>query len=333
MTTDLSWKHEVYSLIKNGELEKAENYLLEKMDEDLETEDIESFLKAIKFWKNRREFFTFSENSGENLLTEWENFLDFCLRNDINNKKIINSLKAFVYSKAIDFLIDSYKSSPIKEKEKLYMIGKSLYELGFIDKALETFEFLFSLSSEKDYRVYLWLGNLYYETGEKELSMIMYNDVFFYFSQMVNIEDIKDPRIIKMVEQIKEDGFEKEEEILEWLPVYCYLYDVLTVKRKIDYGDFVDLRDKIKKYEKSMETDKKVYYVLIPRLINHYLWLIDYYLYQANSIEPVQSVLKRIIELFAEISNKDIVKKLKERTEFLINKLCERKISNLNSGV
>ncbi|MCX7821253.1 MAG: hypothetical protein N2258_06220 [Brevinematales bacterium] len=332
MPEDLNWKYEFYDIIKNGELDRAEDFIIEKMESDIDDEDIEAFLKAVKFWKNRREFFNFSENSGEILLGEWENFLTFCINNRIENKKLLNSFKAFVYSRAIDFLIDSYKLSPIKEKEKLYMIGVALYEVGFIDKALETFEFLFSLSNEKDYKVYLWLANLYYEIGENELSMIMYNDAFFYFSQLINPEDIKDVRIKKIINNIKADGFLRDEELLEWVPVYCYLYDVLTVKRKLEYGDFVDLRERIKKYEKSLETDKKVLYVLIPRLINYYLWIVDYYLYQANSIEPVQSVLKRIIELFEMLDEKEVVKNLKERTEFIVNKLCEKKLA-LKEGV
>ncbi len=332
MPEDLNWKYEFYNIIKNGELDKAEDLIVEKMEHDIEDEDIENFLKAIKFWKNRREFFTFSENSGEVLLGEWNNFLTFCLNNRIENKKLLNSFKAFVYSKAIDFLIDSYKVSPIKEKEKLYMLGCALYELGFIDKAIETFEFLFSITNEKDYKIYIWLANLYYEIGENELSMMMYNDAFFYFSQLINAEDLKDVRIKKIIENIKKDGFVKEEEILEWLPVYCYIYDILTVKRKLEYGDFVDLRERIKKYEKSLETDKKVFYVLIPRLINHYLWIVDYYLYQANSIEPVQSVLKRIGELYEMLDNRDVILKLKERTDFVVNKLCEKKLA-LKEGV
>ncbi len=331
MSEDLNWKYEFYNIIRNGDLERAEDYILEKMESDIGDYDIEAFLKVVKFWKNRREIFSFSENSGEILLEEWEKFLTFCINNKIENKKLLNSIKAFVYSKAIDFLIDSYKLSPIKEKEKLYMIGVALYEVGFIDKALETFEFLFSLSNEKDYKVYIWLGNLYYEIGENELSMIMYNDAFFYFAQLIDPEDIRDVRIKKIIENIKEDGFTKDEELLEWIPVYCYLYDVLTVKRKLEYGDFVDLRERIKKYEKSIDTDKKILYVMIPRLINHYLWLIDYYLYQANSVEPVQSVLKRIVELF-DMLEKEVVRKLKERAEFIINKLCEKKLA-LKEGV
>ncbi len=327
MSVDVNWKFEVYSLLKNGEIDKAESIVLEQMNSDLDDRENEDFLKAIKFWKNREELFLFSENSGPLLLDEWNKFLSFLKENEIDNKKLINSFKIYIYSKAIDFLIDSYKISPIKEKEILFKLGISFYEMGLVEKSLETFEYLSSLPGERDVRTFLWLGNLYYELGESELSQLMYNDTFFYFSQLVSIEEIKDQRIKKMKENIKNDGFVREEEILEWLPVYCYLYDILTVRRKLEYPDFVELREKILNYEKSIETGKNLNYIIIPRLVNHYIWLIDYYLFQANAIEPVKSVLSRMLELFELIENKESGKKLKERAGFLITSLLKKKQS------
>ncbi|MGC8765273.1 MAG: hypothetical protein ACP5QT_05240 [Brevinematia bacterium] len=329
MAADVSWKFELYTLLKNGELDKAENLVLEKSS-DLSSKEDEDFLKTIKFWKNRSELFCFSESNGELLLDEWEKFLGFLKENKIDNKKLINSLKVFIYSKAIDFLIDAYRISPIKEKEILFKLGRSFYEIGLVENSLETFEYISSISSEKDPRIFLWLGNLYFEVGESDLSMLMYNDAFFYFSQLISLEDIKDPRIKKMADNIKLDGFQRDDEILEWLPVYCYLYDILTVKRKLEYSDFVELREKILNYERSLQANKSLKNVFLPRLINHYIWLIDYYLFQANAIAPVRSVLERILELLDGIEIEEVRKKLKERTEFLVNNLLKKKESVVN---
>lgn len=334
MENTVEWKHELYRLLSYGELDRAEELILKIMDVNIDDLELDGFLKTIKFWQNRKEFFNFSENNGEVLLEEWEKFVNFCKNNKIDNSKLLSSLKSFIYSKAIGFLVDAYKISPIKDKEKLIKLGKAFYEVGLLDKAIETFEFLFSMDRERDLRIYLWLANLYYEVGEKDLSSVMYNDVFFYFSPMVEVNDIKDTKIKKCYDTVKEDFLGDNEEVIEWLPVYCYLYDVLTVKRKLEYVDFVELRKKIMDYEASLKnSDKKIVKVIVPRLINCYIWLIDYYLYQASAIEPVKSVLKRMMELFDTIENEMIKNKLKERSFFVFNNLIEKRQQLQNSEV
>lgn len=330
--TSIEWKHKLYKLLNNGELDKAEELILNVMEVNFEDKEVDSFLKVIKFWKNRAELFDYSENGGENLLSEWKKFEVFCSENGIENKKLLTSIKSFIYSKAVDFLLDSYRVSPVKDREKLLKLGEAFYEIGLIDKSLETYEYLFSIDTEKDPRVYMWLANLYFEVGEKELSMMMYNDLFFYFSPLVEIKEIMDPAICRIYEMVKSDFSTKEEEIIEWLPVYCYLYDVLTVKRKLEYVDFVDLRKKILDFEKALSNNAKLRNVIVPRLVNCYIWLIDYYLYQASTVEPVKGALKRINELIDYVEFESTRNRLKERVDFVFKNLIEKKQALQKAG-
>jgi tetratricopeptide (TPR) repeat protein len=304
------------------DLGKAEDLTLKGMEEDLHNTDFEKILKTVKFWQNRKELFEFKENSGEKLFKEWDKFLDFCRGQGIDNKKAVLSIKDCVFRKAVDLLIDSYRLSPVPDRETLILLGQAFYEIGVIDKAIETLEYALSLfAGDDDVRLFVMLGNLYTESGDSDLAMIMFNDAFLKFPQLVELEYIQFPAIQKIAGMVRQDGFNGNE-VPEWVPVFGYLYGGLTTKRKLEYKDYIELRDKILDYEKSLKIDKKVINIIIPRLINYYLWILDYYLYQINAAGPAENVIKRILDLLRELMlDGEVKKKLINKADALLKKL------------
>ncbi len=321
-------KISIYKALRDGKFGEAEELALSGIEEDIHNTDYENILKIIKFWQNRKELFDFKENNAEILIEEWDKFLSFCRENRLDCRKAVLSLKDFVFSKIVDLLIDSYRLSPVPERETLILLGQSFYEIGLIDKAIETLEYAMSINQDdEDVRIYTLLGNLYTETNDNDLAMVMYNEAFLKFPQLINLESIDFPSVLKLKEMVLADGF-KDNELPEWIPVYGYLYDGLTVKKKLEYKDFIDLREKIIDYEKSLKIDKKVLHIVIPRLINYYLWALDYYLFQANAVGPAEDVVKRILDLLNTLpADAEIKKKLRNRAELLFKKLLENKLS------
>jgi hypothetical protein len=49
--------------------------------------------------------------------------------------------------------------------------------------------------------------------------------------------------------------------------------------------------------EQTLKYDKKAIDVLLPRLINSYLWLLDYYLYQVQAKENARVVVEKILQV------------------------------------
>lgn len=325
MSENIELKKSIYQALKDGTLDDAENMTLSAMEEDIHNPDYEKILKIVKFWQNRKDLFQFKDNNGERLFEEWDKFLEFCRANRIDTKKALLSVKSYIYSRIIDLLIDSYKLSPVPERETLIVLGQSFYEIGLVDKAIETLEFAMSLSaSEDDVRIYTMLGNLYHETGDSDLSMVMYNEAFLKYPQLINLETIDYQAIHKLKQMIVEDGF-KDHEVLEWIPIYGYIYEGLTTKRKLEYKDYVDLKEKAIDYEKSLTLDKKVIHIIIPRLMNYYLWIMDYYLFQVNAYGPAKNVARRVLELFGLVELPSVREKLTGRAGLLFKKLIENK--------
>ncbi len=323
---NIELKKNIYQNLRIGELGGAEDLTLKGMEEDIHNTDYEKILKIIKFWQNRKEFFQYDDSNGEKLIEEWDKFLDFCKDQRIDNKKAVLSIKNFIFNRVIEILIESYRLSPVPERETLVLLGQSFYEIGMLDKSIETLEYAMSLASgDDDIRIYSILGNLYYESGENDSAMVMFNEAFLKFPQLVNIENIEYPPIRNLKKVIEEDGF-KDNEILEWIAVYGYLYEGLTARRKLEYNDYMELKEKIIDYEKSLKIDKKVRNIIIPRLINFYLWVLDYYLFQLGAFETAENVSKRVIDLLDQVSCKEDTKnKLINRASLLFKSLLTKK--------
>ena len=333
MSAQLEIKKQIYESLENGHLDKAEEVTLTALGENIADDDLESILKMIKFWDNRKEYFSFESGSGngELLYLEWEKFGDFCDENAITNKKAVFALKSYVFKTVVDMLIESYRLSPVKDKETLIILGQAFNELGIIDKAVETLEYALSLSGENDdVRVYTLLGDLYAEAGEEDMAMVMFNEAFFKFPQLIDLKQLEYAPLHKLAQMVEKDGF-REHEILEWIPVYGYLYNGLTSRRNLEYKEYINLRDRVREYEKAINIDKKVINVIIPRLINYYIWVFDYYVFQVNAYQGAEKIVRRIIELLATYPQSEKVQiKLSDRAESLFKQLLtERKAAGV----
>ncbi len=322
---NIELKKDVYQSLRNGELGPAEELVLKGMEEDIHNPDYEKLLKVIKFWQNRRELFNFEGGGGEVLIGEWDKFLEFCKDQSIDNKKAVLSIKNYVYSRAVEFLVESYRLSPVPERDTLILLGQTFYEIGILDRAVETLEYALSLArGDDDIRIYMLLGDIYFEIGENDSAMVMFNEAFLRFPQLVNIETIEYPAIKKLHASVSEDGF-SDNEVLEWISVYGYLYEGLTARKKMEYNDYMEMKEKILDYEKSLKIDKKVRNIIVPRLINFYLWILDYYIYQLGAYQTAENVLKRIQDLISIANCRPETKnKLSGRVSVLFKSLLAR---------
>jgi tetratricopeptide (TPR) repeat protein len=323
----LELKRQIYESLKNGEIEQADELANNALTEAINDSELDGILKIIKFWQNREKYFVFDEsaNNGEALFDEWDRFMDFCIANKIDNKKAVLAVKSYVFKMIVDMLIEYYRIVPVKDKETLILLGEAFYETGLIEKAIETLEYAMNVFREDDdVRIYLLLGDMYAETGDEELAMVMFGEAFFKFPQLVSLDKVDFPALHKLEKMICDDGFDGNE-IVEWMPVYGYFYSGLTARRGIGYEEYLGLQNKIREYEKSLVVDKKVINIIIPRLINYYLWVFDYYVYQVRSIVGAKKIASRIFELLDGFpQNKKAVDKLKSRGELLFRAIIDK---------
>lgn len=335
MENPLELKKQLYSMLKVGDVDVAEDIANSALEEDINDRDIIGILKVIKFWQNRKESFVYNSdsNSGALLYNEWDKFVDFCVDNKLNNKAVF-AIKSFVFKLIVQMLVEYYKTSPIKDKETLILMGEAFYEIGMVEKAIETLEYaLTEFKQSLDVRIYILLGDIYGEKGDDDLAMIMFNEAFLKFPQLVMLDRIDYPPVRKLEELIKQDGI-AENEVVEWIAVYGYLYKGLTTRRGIEYEEYMGLQEKIREYESSLKIDKKVVNIIIPRLVNYYFWIFDYYVYQVNANSGARKVSRRIIELLSmPYAEEATVIKLRNRAQAIFKVLLDEMGWNLNTKI
>jgi tetratricopeptide (TPR) repeat protein len=322
----LELKKDIYLELRDGKFSNAEDIAFNALADQITDSDLEEVMRVTRFWENRADALIFSEdrNSGELLFEEWDRFVEFCLENKVENKKIIGSVKSFIFRTIIDMLIEYFRINPCRDRNNLVMLGQAFYEVGENQKAIQTLEYALSFpGDDNDIRIYLLLGDMYSESGNDELAMVMFGEAFYLLPQMINIDGIGYTPIKKLKNKIIEDGFSGNE-IAEWIPVYGYLYKGLTVRRNLEYNDYLQLQQRIKEYEKSLKIDKKVIGIITPRLINYYLWVFDYYLFQMKAQKGAKKVADRIIALFDELTDREtLMNRLKERARTIFQSLLE----------
>ncbi len=81
----------------------------------------------------------------------------------------------------------------------------------------------------------------------------------------------------KLIDNIRSQGFDNSE-LCEWIPVYGVLYGVFNIKRELKALELGKLKQSIHALENRYEEEPENRYITVPRLLNRYFWLIDYYI-------------------------------------------------------
>ena len=145
------------------------------------------------------------------------------------------------------------------------------------------------------------MGDCFSLCGEPKNAKILFKEAFYLDAQKVNIDFLDSPLVSLIVDQVKKDGYEGSA-LLEWIPVYGVLMDVLNVKRELRSQEVFRLKQEIfakeTEYKDPVHADSSV---IVPRLLNLYFWLIDYYVLSKSSVSKINEVLLKI-----KVLDKDI---------------------------
>jgi hypothetical protein len=82
--------------------------------------------------------------------------------------------------------------------------------------------------------------------------------------------------IIRLSDRIRELGHTGPE-LAEWIPIYGCIFGVFTVKRELKPVELGRLKQSIFSLENEVRSRPDNVALLVPRLINRYLWLLDHY--------------------------------------------------------
>lgn len=285
----------VYVAYRNGAIEESADLLNVAHSIDYDNPLVLSALKCTRFWLDRFEKLGSAvENfeKGEFLVRQWLVFLEkfgFDLQ-DIFEDGLYN-LKQGVFRTALKYYSGIRERDHDPEPEILLRIGRCHKTLGDYDRAIAALE----LALKRDNRSALILAELadcYFMVDKIRNSKVFFREAFFIDPQAIDVELLEADIITRLVGEVKKKGF-KGRELNEWLPVYAVIFGVFNVKRELRPIEYGKLKQTIFSLKNEMqESDEKN--LLLPRLINHYFWLIDHYLSINKDWETIEEVLLNI---------------------------------------
>lgn len=291
--------NKVYLHFKEGEFAEASAALERAIAIDFEYSDVTNALKCANFWleaDSRAAAVEGEYERGEFYLNQWKAFSGFAARMPELSERCLFSLKYYVFGRALALYQGLAGEPESADPEILLRIGRCHKIRGNFESAISFLEEASRLKRE-DACILAELADCYSLVNESRAAKVFFREAFFLNAQAVDLAYLESPLILRLIARLRE-RFE-EAELRDWLPVYGTIYGLFNVKRELRPLELGRLKQSIYQLEKEAEQGRQA----VPRLLNHYFWLIDHYLTTGEERTKVEEILQRIRSLSPEVYN------------------------------
>jgi tetratricopeptide (TPR) repeat protein len=288
--------NKVYLNFKEGRLPAAISLLEQALSIDFENADIANALKCANFWVERLEKLeeiSGGYERGGYLLHQWKVFNAFCARLEDISERCLFTLKYYVFGLALDNFRSLYSENDLNDPEILLAMGRCHKARGNFEDAIRFME-MGSQQKREDAVILCELADCYSLVNENKAAKLFFREAFFLNPQAIELSYLESPMIQRLVQKLRNRGL-NDAELPEWIPVYGTLYGLFSVKRELRPLELGKLKQSI--YQLEKEWQKEHQEQLIPRIINHYFWLIDHYVSSGEEREKIEEILQKINEI------------------------------------
>lgn len=285
----------VYRLFKEGLFEETIGLLEEAITIDFENPQITSALKCANFWGEKaRKLETLASKyeKAEYLILHWSYFSGFITQIGETSEKCLFNLKQFVFGTALFYYIDLLEESDIFDADILLKIGRCYKAIGNYEKALE-YLLIGNQQKSGNAEILAELGDCYSLINELRIAKAFFREAFFINPNDVSIDNLESGMIRKLIGIVREKEV-PEQVIREWIPVYGTIYGVFNIKRELKALEFGRLKQAIHGLEREIRDKSSPAANSVPRLLNHYFWLIDHYICAGEDKSKIEEVLSKI---------------------------------------
>lgn len=285
-----------YESLRSVDLAAATDFLDRALASDYEHPEVLYSLKCSNFWNERLARLSAMPNPferGEFVIGQWKSFASFQAKLDGDFERARYAYKRFAFSLALE----QYKALPPEENESheaelSLRIGRCLKGAGDFDAALTRLESA-TQARKDDAEVLAELADTYALSGDARSSKALFREAFYIGPQRIDIDFLESEMIRRLIDRVASLGYSSTE-LAEWVPVFGNLFGVFTVKRELKAVEAGKLRQSIYQLENELKENQGARSYLIPRLINRYFWLIDYYMAVKEDRARIDEILLKI---------------------------------------
>lgn len=293
----------VYGLIRSGKITEAlrsfEEILRRSFDEESECgiKVIKYILSRINKIKNLGDYHTIADT----LVSEWKNTISWINTNNCGRfSELVDAVRYYIFHLALKYyqtIIENMDtSSNVVDVDLMIKVSKCYREIGEIDKSIELLEEVRQYDLY-DSSVLANLADAYFEIRDTEASKLFFREAFFWDPQRIDIFDMKSMIIKKLIKIVMDNGY-RGEEVNEWIPIYGVIENIFDVRRELSQEEVNLILERVRHMESQYNSNRNWRNILEPRLLNSYVWLIDYYFLQVEDYEVARSIGK-ILQKFS----------------------------------
>ena len=293
-----------YHCLKTQEPDGARRALDEALKLDFEHAELTFALQCLSWWMDRLKklpLFQDPCDSGRFILSHWKSFYGFLDRigqpRDFDN--CLYAVKHFVFSSALGFFEGLLGDGENQhDPGLLLLIGRCYKGVGNFEEALKYLEQAARFRRE-DGETLSELADVNALLEEIRAAKALFREAFFIDPQGVDIRNMDSELILRLADLVREAGYSGQE-LLEWIPIYGVLYGIFSVKRELKLAELGKLKQSIFTLENEVrgkagnKNSDPGLGLLIPRLINRYLWLIDHYEYSKADTALIEETMLKI---------------------------------------
>ncbi len=230
---------------------------------------------------------------GERLLMDWKNFVSYIQKQNDIYEPAIFALQKGIFSLALEnFLQDSEEKNPSQRANIFRKIGVCYKQLGEYENAfryLSEANKLHSLQAE----ILADLADCYALTGNDRNAKVLFREAFYIAPEKIELDFLNSSLIRYIIDELSEKNFSNSV-LACWIPVYAVLWGIFNVTRTLNSKDVGNLKKEIFALENEHKNPSSNSDLIVPRLINLYFWLIDYYLNKNENNNQVNELLLKI---------------------------------------
>ncbi len=292
-----------YNLLETGDFENASKIFDEMLSKNAEYPGLTEGYRIARFWLNRRKDINELKDGKETAdfyMNEWAKFYEYCQDKNTMNSTAYKAIQKFIFYSAAEHYKIAYSNNedPTNNFTFLLNLGKCLITIGEYYETANILEYARNTYATNS-KILSFLAEAYYHINDIPKSLLLFREAFLLDPSSIELDLLTSKPLLE-IQKIVKTCKPFAADVREWIPVFGYIYDIFYVRRHIN-NQFVErLKMEILNFERILQTlskDKKETSSVIPRLINRYLWLFDYFQFQNFNQENISDIKKRLNEI------------------------------------
>lgn len=295
--------NEAYQLIEDGEFSESAQIIDELMNINPDYPGLTEGYRTAKFWNNRKDEIETNikgKKKADYLMRQWSEFQRYAVEKNLSDSSAYKAVQKYVFYTASEHYKIAFQQqeSTADNFDLLLNLGICFLKIGEYGKAIETFEYA-RISYKTSAKLLALLGEAYFHHNEIPKSLLYFREAFLLNPSEIELDLLHSKPMNRLIEIVHERKMGCPD-VREWIPIFGYLEDLFYVKRQLNSQQVESIKREIYTMEKSYQTMSSEHLEstnIVPRLINKYLWMLDYFEEQNYDFESITEIRNRLIKL------------------------------------